>query len=161
MNIRNPPASGYFYHAKVIHFHANSFIRLFPPPAIRQDYRWKFIRTCCVTPAALRWPIWVSIRALSRITSVTVTFAIPSGTRPATPDAFTGFGINPVRSRERRFSSKVTLRHGWRFVIGSPYYCQPLPAIPGKTVANLLCLGCDKKQLTSYIDFFLQNINKN
>lgn len=99
-----------------------SFTRSFPPLAIRQDYRWKFIRTCCATPAVLRWPIWASIRDLSRIIWATATFAIPSGTRPVTPGAFMASGISPARSREPRFSSKVTLRHGWRFVIGSSHF---------------------------------------
>ncbi len=119
MNIHNPPASGYFYRVRVILCHANSFTRSFPPPAIRQDYRWKFTRTCYATPAALRWPIWASIRDLSRIISATATFAIPSGTRPVTPGAFMVSGIIPARSKESRFSSKVALRHGWRFVVGS------------------------------------------
>ena len=34
----------------------------YPPPlATRRDCRWRSTRTCCATPVALRWPIWVSI----------------------------------------------------------------------------------------------------
>lgn len=108
------------------------FYQIISPPAIRQDYRWKFTRTCYATPAALRWLIWALIRDLSRIISATATFAIPSGTRPVTPGAFMVSGIIPARSKESRFSSKVALRHGWRFVVGSPLTASPCPPSPAR-----------------------------
>lgn len=69
---------------------------------------------------------------LIQIISATATFAIPSGTRPVTPGAFMVSGIIPARSKESRFSSKVALRHGWRFVVGSPLTASPCPPSPAR-----------------------------